>query len=85
MTKPLGDPITHYWLAKRMAQTVGVDLVAATESGAFSQEDWAETVNRCRGCEWTDGCQKWLPEHEDGADHAPRQCRNTKLFEALKV
>ncbi|NSX56053.1 DUF6455 family protein [Parasulfitobacter algicola] len=85
MTKPLGDTVTHYWLAKRMAKTAGVDLVAAIQDGRLHDQDWAETVTRCRGCGWAEGCQKWLLKHQDSVDKAPISCKNADFFETLKV
>jgi hypothetical protein len=83
--KPLGDPITHFWNVQRMARATGTDLVAAHDTGALSSEDWAGMVTRCRGCEWAEGCQEWLPEHTDGTAKAPKGCVNRRIFDALKV
>jgi hypothetical protein len=80
--RPLGDAVTHYWLAKAMSQTVGLDLQAEIEAGRFSQQDWADTVRRCRSCDWAGACPSWMAEHE-GADHAPARCVNADRFEAL--
>ncbi len=82
--RPLGDEQKHLWMARRMAKTVGVDLAAAYEAGTLSQEEWAETVQRCRGCDWAEGCDHWLPEHAEGVEHAPRACVNADLWDRLK-
>lgn len=81
--KPLGPEREHYWLALSMAQTVGVDLSRAIEDGQFDQAQWADTVQRCRGCEWAGECKGWLDEHESVAA-APRTCVNADLFTRLK-
>ena len=82
--RPLGDEQKHYWMARRMAKTVGVNLGEAYEAGKLSQEEWAVTVQRCRGCNWAEGCEKWLPQHQDGAERPPRACANLALWERLK-
>ncbi len=81
--KPLGSQREHYWLALSMAKAVGVDLQAAIETGAFSQEKWAKTVQRCRGCDWGSDCKGWLREHPK-IEQAPDSCVNARLFAALK-
>jgi hypothetical protein len=81
--KPLGDERDHYWLALGMSQAVGLDLQAEIEAGRFSQADWAETVQRCRGCDWAGACPGWLEAHPQAAA-APESCVNAGLFGALK-
>lgn len=83
--KPLGDERLHYMLARRMAKAVGADIAAAQEDGRLSETDWADAVNRCRGCDDPVDCVGWLADHHDGAETTPGYCRNTALFEALKV
>ncbi len=80
--RPLGDEREHYWLALGMAQTVGLDLQAEIEAGRLSQEDWAETVQRCRGCGWAGGCPSWMEDNPD-AERAPKPCVNAAGFNAL--
>ena len=82
--KTLGPQRDHYWLALSMAKAAGVDLQAAIDEGRFSQEKWAATVQRCRGCGWGGDCPHWLEEHPD-IDEAPEACVNAKLFAALKA
>lgn len=82
--KPLGPQRDHYWLALSMAKAAGVDLQAAIDAGDFSQEKWASTVHRCRGCQWAGDCPHWLKEHPE-AEEAPDTCVNAKLFAALKA
>ncbi len=81
--KPLGDQRDHYWLALSMAKTSGVDLQAAIDSGHFSQDRWAEAVERCRGCGWGAECPQWLEEHA-GEGRAAAECVNAELFRKLK-
>ena len=50
--KPLGPTGEHYFLALGMAKAAGVNLQAAIEEGPFDQAQWADLVQRCRGCDW---------------------------------
>lgn len=81
--KPLGDPITHFWLVQDMARAAGVDLPAARRDGALPDADWAAMVTRCRGCRWTDGCQDWLARQEGGDAFVPPACANRAVFDRL--
>lgn len=84
----LGNPITHFWLVQDMAQAAGVDLAAARREHRLSVEDWAAMVTRCRGCQWTDGCQSWLAaqgtDAADAAPQAPPACANRAVFDTLR-
>ncbi|MCB1335186.1 MAG: hypothetical protein KDK26_16440 [Roseivivax sp.] len=81
----LGDETEHFWLAQRMARATGTDLVAAAEEGALTQAQWAEIVHRCRGCEWTCGCERWLDATDaDQVRAAPETCVNHKRFAVLR-
>ncbi|WP_068115578.1 DUF6455 family protein [Tropicimonas marinistellae] len=82
--RPLGSERDHYWLALSMAKAAGVDLQGAIEEGRFNQEGWANTVQKCRGCEWAGECPHWLQENPE-IDAAPETCVNAKLFAALRV
>ncbi|SMP14649.1 DUF6455 family protein [Shimia sagamensis] len=85
--KPLGDRTDHYWLAQRMAQLTQTDLVAAMTRAQLSQEDWAEMVENCRGCDWEAGCDRYLTAHERDAlteERAPAPCVNKDRFKRLK-
>ncbi len=85
--KPLGDRTQHYWLAQRMAQLTQTDLVAAMARAQLSQEDWAEMVENCRGCDWEAGCDRYLEAHERDAqteESAPEACVNKDRFKRLK-
>lgn len=82
--KPLGDTLRHYWLAQRMAKQNGLDLAQAQDQGLLPQRDWAAMVHRCRGCAWTEGCDRWLDALEHGAD-LPDECANHDRFAALRT
>jgi len=81
--KPLGDKLRHYWLAQRMAKQNGLDLARAQDDGLLDQPDWAAMVERCRGCTWADGCDRWLRAIEGGGD-IPADCINHDEFTALR-
>ncbi|WP_193139409.1 MULTISPECIES: DUF6455 family protein [unclassified Meridianimarinicoccus] len=83
--KPLGDPITHYWLVLEMARAAGVDLADAMEAGRLSHEGWAGMVERCRGCDWQrdGGCTRWLTMQDAGGAEVPGSCLNQQEFDAL--
>lgn len=82
--RPLGDEITHYWLALGMAKAVGLDLQAEIEAGRFSQEAWADTVQHCRGCTWAWRCPGWMAAHPT-IEAAPETCVNAARFNALRA
>jgi hypothetical protein len=81
--RPLGSERDHYWLALSMAKAAGVDLQAAIDDGTFDQQKWANTVQRCRGCDWGGDCKDWLARHPE-VEQVPETCVNAKLFTALK-
>lgn len=83
--KPLGDIKRHYWLAQRMAKATGADLVAAHQSGELPQGEWAQMVQTCRGCDWTEGCEHWLRANET-SEVVPEDCANcTRLAELQEI
>lgn len=79
----LGQVMTHLRLVLRMARTTGTDVVAAHRDGVLSQQDWAEMVQLCRGCEWARDCGDWMRENES-TERAPCTCPNRDRFAALK-
>ncbi|MBR9650993.1 DUF6455 family protein [Thalassovita aquimarina] len=81
--KRLGDRKRHYWLAQRMAQTTGTDLTGAYDAGDLSQQQWAEIVEACRGCDWTESCERWLARHET-AKEAPAGCTNCGAYMEIR-
>ncbi len=85
-TKPLGDPVTHYWLAQSMAKAAGVDLAAEMAAGRLDQAEWAGVVERCRGCGWEregGGCARWLARQDAGEAEVPGTCENVDVFARL--
>ena len=84
--RPLGDTGVHYWLVQRMAKRCGVDTSQASECGEIDQDDWVGLVQRCRGCAWTNGCERWLARlDEDGTVDPPSECVNADILKALAV
>lgn len=84
--RPLGNTGVHYWLVQRMAKRCGANMAEAADSGALDQEDWVGIVHKCRGCAWTEGCQRWLSHlDEDGTAEPPRECLNADILKALAV
>lgn len=84
--RPLGEPVTHYWLAQAMAKATGLDLAAEMAAGRLDQDTWTGVVERCRGCDWerdTGGCGRWLARQDHGAAEVPGSCVNQDLFAAL--
>ncbi|MCG7573491.1 DUF6455 family protein [Phaeobacter sp. CNT1-3] len=84
--KPLGSLKRHFWLAKRMAKTTGVDLEQARADGALSQRDWAGMVARCRSCTAPEACSNWLDKSalSGGAESQPTYCENRARLQSLK-
>ena len=86
--RPLGNARHHFWLVQRMAGLNGLDLAGARARGDLDQETWADVVERCRGCDWTEGCERFLTKgvlaKRDGAEW-PKQCRNRMSLAGLKV
>ncbi|WP_170758459.1 DUF6455 family protein [Ruegeria lacuscaerulensis] len=79
----LGELMTHLRLVLRMGRATGTDVVAAHRQGHLTQQDWADMIQNCRGCEWANQCPDWLDQHET-VPGAPQPCRNRKRFAALK-
>lgn len=77
---PLGDEKRHYWLAVEMAQKTGADMQAALETGVLSAQDWAGLVQRCRGCNWAEGCDCWMKDQAVGDADVPAACPNAEIF-----
>ncbi|WP_170466612.1 DUF6455 family protein [Ruegeria arenilitoris] len=80
----LGKTMGHHRLVLRMGQVVGSDIVAEHRQGRLSQEDWAEMVRRCQGCEWACRCKDWLQNREFAQD-APETCPNREKFAVLRA
>lgn len=82
--KALAGEKVAMWRVLGMADATGTDLVRAYEEGRLSQEDWAETVTRCRGCQWAEGCDAWLDAADGSERPVPQACPNAARFDALK-
>ncbi|MDA7423813.1 DUF6455 family protein [Thalassococcus lentus] len=85
--RTLGPIRKHFWRVQRMARAVDVNLVSAAKGDLIDDEAWANMITRCRGCQWADGCGRWLKQaaltgHERTA---PNQCRNRNVFDALRT
>lgn len=85
--KPLGQLKRHFWLAKRMAKTTGVDLAEARDAEDLSHKDWALMVQKCRTCTDPERCARWLdnPERREGAETPLAFCENKTRFRDLKT
>lgn len=83
--RKLGTRETHYWLAQRMAKRTGADLCTAFENGDLTQGDWKDFVERCRSCDWTKGCGRFLNEIAEETSAVPERCLNRSVLEALKI
>lgn len=83
--RPLGDTGVHFWLLQRMAKTCGADMVEASEHGDLNAEGWSEMVQRCRSCDWAEGCDRWLDQHNNGEAKAvpPKGCVNAEVLTQL--
>ncbi|MEX0318644.1 MAG: DUF6455 family protein [Ruegeria sp.] len=79
----LGQIMTHLRLVLRMGRATGADIVEAHREGRLSQEDWADMVQTCRGCEWAPDCPEWLDENEC-VHEAPETCPNRARLAALR-
>ena len=82
--RPLGEEKRHYWLALGMAQVSGADLQRALDEGRITHGDWAEVVQRCRGCAWTEGCDCWMAAQDPcHPSTVPQACPNASFFETV--
>jgi formate dehydrogenase maturation protein FdhE len=81
--KPLGDRKRHFWMAQRMAKTTGANLVAAYDQGELDQQEWAQMVQNCRGCDWTEKCERWLQNNAQ-SEIVPESCPNCGRFAQLQ-
>jgi len=47
------------------------------------QEEWADMVETCRDCDWTNGCVRWLQENQT-ATEVPPSCPNCGRLTELR-
>ena len=83
MTHPLGDIRHHFMLSQSMAKVTGADLAHAVHEGRITQDDWANAVTRCRGCDWAETCEHWVMAQGDVHVAPPEECANADLFQRL--
>ncbi|WP_439124841.1 DUF6455 family protein [Marivita sp.] len=82
--RPLGDTGVHFWLLQRMAKTCGVNTAEAANRGDLDSEAWVDLVQRCRTCQWADGCKRWLETHRSDLEaKPPTDCVNASLLRLL--
>ena len=81
---PLGDLRRHFLLVKGMAKATDTDVEGAYAAGRLDQDEWAEMVQACRGCQWTEGCEAWLAGGQ-GAAVAPKPCCNRARLAMLRL
>ena len=81
----LGAENEHYWLVQRMAKATGVNLVQAMDDGVLTQKDWAGIVTRCRTCQWTEGCDRWLNAPTEDTRDLPDTCLNSTRLARIKT
>lgn len=79
----LGDPRAHFWRVIKMAKANEVDLSTALDEDRINIADWAEMVERCRGCAAVAACDKRLIGSPK-LDAAPAYCRNKATFADLR-
>lgn len=74
----------HSALLTRMADTLGVDLVAALSHGTVEPREMTGHVYRCLSCSSPDTCRTFINAHTDtGAKSAPCYCRNKQTLERM--
>lgn len=74
--KPLGPTGKHVQLVSRMAEAAGTDPASAADAGTLSQEAWSEAIRRCRGCNWSSDCARWLNTPARERRPVPARCEN---------
>jgi len=80
----LGPERDHMMLLQTMGKVVEVDFAAVFDAEVLHQEEWSGMITSCRGCEWVDGCRKWLRAAKRG-DECPMQCRNLAALAGLSA
>lgn len=73
----------HERLVSRMADTLGLDLIAEVQRGNLAPSELRNRVFRCVGCDCAEACSEWIEAHSNGADTAPTYCRNSQMFSDL--
>lgn len=66
-----------------MADKLGVNPLAAVNTGRLDQADLDAMISRCRSCVKGDDCILWMVDHAK-ADDAPGYCLNSEKLHALR-
>jgi len=80
----LGNLRQHFWKTLRMSKALGVDLSEEMATGRLSQKGYAELVQTCRGCAWSEGCEDWLAAQNGARAPVPGGCANQPAWAALR-
>ena len=80
----LGDPAVHFYMTRRIARLLRVNLGDALRDGRLSPETYASMVTRCRTCPHAERCKTMLAETVD-LDAAPEHCPNDASFQSLRL
>lgn len=81
--RPLGPLRPHFWLTLGMARATGIDLQNALYDARLTRSDYADLVDRCRGCKDAKGCAAMLKTCQGTLEAAPEFCENQAVFAAL--
>lgn len=81
----LGSENAHFWLVQRMAKAAGVDLVRAWEAGLIDNAEWSGIVTKCRGCQWSEGCTRFLDKPVTEERALPEPCLNRARLDAIRA
>jgi len=84
--KPMGDTNLHVMKIRAMAKSAVIDPARVAEAGALSQEDWSKMITRCRGCEWDEGCARFLARNgREMPVTIPEACVNRETLKELQT
>lgn len=84
--KPMGDTNQYVMKVRAMAKAVGVDLASAADLGGLTQEDWSKMITLCRGCEWDEGCARFLAQSgREMPTSIPENCVNREKLRDLQT
>lgn len=80
-----GDLDHNFWLTRKLARNLKVNLAEAMHHGFLTQEDFAQMVVACRCCGHDESCMAHLAEQHGPADSAPSYCRNKEILGELSA
>ncbi|SPF81166.1 DUF6455 family protein [Pseudoprimorskyibacter insulae] len=75
----------HAALVDSMANTLGIDLQEQALRGNLPISEIEDAVLRCTGCTQPDACEHWLATRSGVEPETPSYCRNSDLFEDLRL